>query len=59
MGFEFYWPWMAVLLILPLLVQFLWSRSDPEQAETLALNATGYLMMVVKLDGRRNILPNL
>jgi Ca-activated chloride channel family protein len=36
MGFEFYWPWMAVLLILPLLVQFLWSRTDPEQAETLA-----------------------
>ena len=36
MGFEFYWPWMAVLLILPLLVQFLWPRADPEQAETLA-----------------------
>ncbi len=36
MGFEFYWPWMALLLIVPLLVQFLWPRTDPEQAETLA-----------------------
>ena len=36
MGFEFYWPWMALLLILPLLVQWLWPRTDPEQAETLA-----------------------
>jgi Ca-activated chloride channel family protein len=27
---------MAVLLILPLLVQFLWPRTDPEKAETLA-----------------------
>ncbi len=33
MGFEFYWPWMALLLILPLLVQWLWPRTDPEQAE--------------------------
>ena len=36
MGFEFYWPWMALLLILPLLIQLLWPRTDPEQAETLA-----------------------
>ena len=36
MGFEFYWPWMALLLVLPLLVQFLWPRADLEQAETLA-----------------------
>ncbi len=36
MGFEFHWPWMALLLILPLLVRLLWPRTDPEQAETLA-----------------------
>ncbi len=36
MGFEFHWPWMAVLLVLPLVVQFLWPRTDPEQAESLA-----------------------
>ena len=36
MGFEFYWPWMALLLGLPLLVQFLWPRTDPERAQTLA-----------------------
>ena len=36
MGFEFQWPWMALLLMLPLLVQILWPRSGPEQAETLA-----------------------
>jgi Ca-activated chloride channel homolog len=33
MGFEFYWPWMALLLALPLLVQWLWPRNDTEQAE--------------------------
>lgn len=33
MGFEFYWPWMVLLLGLPFLVQWLWPRSDPEQAE--------------------------
>ena len=33
MGFEFYWPWMVVLLGLPLLVQWLWPRTDPEQGE--------------------------
>ena len=36
MGFEFYWPWMAVLLVVPLLVRLLWPRSDPDQADTLA-----------------------
>ncbi|MGD2053464.1 MAG: VWA domain-containing protein [Gammaproteobacteria bacterium] len=36
MGFEFYWPWMAVLLIVPLLVRLLWPQSDPDQADTLA-----------------------
>ena len=36
MGFEFHWPWMALLLLLPLLVQFLWPRTDPAQDETLA-----------------------
>ena len=36
MGFEFHWPWMAVLLVVPFLVQFLWPRTDPEQAESLA-----------------------
>ena len=33
MGFEFYWPWMVLLLGLPLLVQWLWPRRNPEQAE--------------------------
>ena len=36
MEFEFHWPWMAVMLVLPFLVQLLWPRADPEQAETLA-----------------------
>ena len=36
MGFEFQWPWMALLLLLPFLVQLLWPRTDPEQKETLA-----------------------
>ena len=36
MGFEFQWPWMALLLMLPLLVQFLWPRTTPEQGDTLA-----------------------
>jgi Ca-activated chloride channel family protein len=36
MGFEFQWPWMALLLMLPLLVQFLWPRTDPEQGDMLA-----------------------
>ena len=36
MGFEFQWPWMAMMLILPVLVQFLWPRTDPDEAETLA-----------------------
>ena len=36
MGFEFQWPWMAVLLIVPFLVQLLWPRTDTEQADTLA-----------------------
>jgi Ca-activated chloride channel family protein len=36
MGFEFYWPWMALLLVLPLLVRVLWPRTDTEQADTLA-----------------------
>ena len=36
MGFEFQWPWMALMLFAPLLVQFLWPRTDPEEAETLA-----------------------
>jgi len=33
MGFEFYWPWMVLLLALPLLVQWLWPRNDTEHAE--------------------------
>lgn len=36
MGFEFHWPWMALMLVMPLLVQLLWPRTNPEQAETLA-----------------------
>ena len=36
MGFEFYWPWMVLMLFVPLLVQFFWPRTDPEQADTLA-----------------------
>ena len=36
MGFEFHWPWMALMALVPLLVQLLWPRTDPEQAETLA-----------------------
>ena len=36
MGFEFQWPWMALLLIVPFVVMFLWPRSDPEQADMLA-----------------------
>ena len=35
MGFEFHWPWMAVLLIVPLLVRFLWPRPESEQDDTL------------------------
>lgn len=36
MGFEFHWPWMAVLLIVPFLVRFLWPRAESEQDDTLA-----------------------
>jgi Ca-activated chloride channel family protein len=36
MGFEFQWPWMALLLLVPLVVMFLWPRNDPEQSEMLA-----------------------
>jgi Ca-activated chloride channel family protein len=36
MGFEFHWPWMALLLILPLLVRLLWPRTNPDQADSLA-----------------------
>ena len=36
MGFEFHWPWMAVMLFVPFVVQMLWPRTDLEQAETLA-----------------------
>lgn len=35
MAFEFYWPWMAILLPLPLLVRLLWPRPEPEQDEGL------------------------
>ncbi|MCU7849187.1 MAG: VWA domain-containing protein [Candidatus Thiodiazotropha sp. (ex Lucinoma kastoroae)] len=33
--FEFYWPWMALLLVLPLLVRFFWPRPAAEQHESL------------------------
>ena len=36
MGFEFHWPWMALLLMLPFLVQLLWPLNDPDKAEALA-----------------------
>ena len=36
MGFEFHWPWMAVMLAGPFLVRMLWPRTDPAEAETLA-----------------------
>jgi len=36
MGFEFQWPWMAVLLVLPFLVRFLWPRTESEQDDSLA-----------------------
>ena len=36
MGFEFHWPWMAVMLAVPFLVRILWPRTDPDEAETLA-----------------------
>lgn len=36
MGFEFHWPWMAVLLILPFLVRFLWPRAEREKDDMLA-----------------------
>jgi Ca-activated chloride channel family protein len=36
MGFEFHWPWMAVLLVVPFLVRFLWPRAETEQDDTLA-----------------------
>ena len=36
MGFEYHWPSMAVLLILPFLVRVLWPRAESEQDDTLA-----------------------
>lgn len=35
MGFEFQWPWMAALLMLPLLVRVFWTRVDSDQFETM------------------------
>ncbi|MEW8206687.1 MAG: VWA domain-containing protein, partial [Candidatus Thiodiazotropha taylori] len=39
--FEFHWPWMALLLILPLLVRLFWRRPAADQFETVeGLQAT-------------------
>jgi Ca-activated chloride channel family protein len=35
MGFEFQSPWMSLALLLPLLVQYLWPRTDQEQGDSL------------------------
>ncbi|MES9842050.1 MAG: VWA domain-containing protein [Candidatus Thiodiazotropha endolucinida] len=33
--FEFHWPWMALLLLLPLLIRFFWSRLPNRQHESV------------------------
>jgi len=33
--FEFHWPWMALLLLLPLLARLLWPRAPSEQHEAV------------------------
>ncbi|MEW8316641.1 MAG: VWA domain-containing protein [Candidatus Thiodiazotropha endolucinida] len=33
--FEFHWPWMALLLLLPLLIRFFWSRPLNRQHESV------------------------
>jgi Ca-activated chloride channel homolog len=33
--FEFYWPWMALLLVLPMLVRFFWPRPATEQHQSI------------------------
>lgn len=36
MGFEFQWPWMALMLVVPPIVQLLWPRTGSAQEQTLA-----------------------
>ncbi|MEJ2466394.1 MAG: VWA domain-containing protein [Candidatus Thiodiazotropha sp.] len=41
--FEFHWPWMGLLLLLPLLVRLFWLRPASEQHDTVEGNQTTLL----------------